>query len=87
LTYYRKANTQRNALGASAIIFSLLVKMAMIGSVIEYNDKTNVANSAAYLIEIWILSLSHNFQLHNAAIGINPCVIPRTGKVQRLVSY
>jgi hypothetical protein len=25
------ANTQRNALGASAIIFSLLVKMAMIG--------------------------------------------------------
>jgi hypothetical protein len=58
------ANTQRNALGASAIIFSLLVKMAMIGSVIEYNDKTNVANSAAYLIETFFL-LSHNFQLHN----------------------
>jgi hypothetical protein len=34
-------------------------KMAMIGSsVIEYNDKTNVANSAAYLIEIWMLSFT-----------------------------
>jgi hypothetical protein len=33
------------------IIFSLLVKWHS-GSVIEYNDKTNVANSAAYLIEI-----------------------------------
>jgi hypothetical protein len=33
-------------------------KMAVIGSVIDYNDKTNVANSAAYLIEIWILLLS-----------------------------
>jgi hypothetical protein len=43
------ANTQRNALGASAIIFSLLVKNGN-DSVIEY--KTNVANSAAYLIEI-----------------------------------
>jgi hypothetical protein len=41
-------------------LFSLLVKMAMIGSVIEYNDKTNVANSAAYLIEIWMLSFTRS---------------------------
>jgi hypothetical protein len=38
--------------------------MAMMGSVIEYN-KNNVANSAAYLIEIWMLSFTHIFQLHN----------------------
>jgi hypothetical protein len=64
--YYRRSGKyQRNALGASTIIFSLVVKWHE-GSVIEYNDKTNVANSAAYLIEIWMLSLlCHNFQLHN----------------------
>jgi hypothetical protein len=45
------ANTQRNARLVLLQLFFITSKMAMIGSVI-YNDKTNVANSAAYLIEI-----------------------------------
>jgi hypothetical protein len=44
------------------VLLQLLItsKNGNDGSVIEYNDKTNVANSAAYLIEIWMLSFTRS---------------------------